>query len=364
MRTLKSSYRGMYEVVFLPWWMHEEYRLPAGRLTKTELEKVLVDDVYDHEGFRISDDQLEWRRQLIEDECEGDESTFRRYYPTFLRDCFEQTEHKFFAESTKAEFRRKCSDPKAIGDMTGIPGVTRARFEALRNGLIKTWKKPESGKKYVVFADVAEGGPLGDFDCAYVLDVEDVSIVAALHGSRDSDELSLTLSLLGEYYNWALLAVENNTSPDTVRRLWREHRYPNLFWEKDPSARKRKLYRPGWNTNRKTRRIMLDTLRNMARRIAFDCPDENFAEEMDDFVWSQREGRWQAAPGKNDDRIITMGGLLCVAGVDITERKRQAEIATELSIAEKYHLRKKKIKRKEKAFDAVFGEKKGGLIIG
>lgn len=365
-RTLAPSYRGLYDVVFLPWYLQEDYRLPVtDAFQADEMERRLVDDVFDEAGFRIDNEQLEWRRRSIEDECEGDDGLFRRYFPSFLRECFEQTEHRFFAERTKSAYRRMARPPTSIGEMEGHPGEVKAEFAEERTGIIQVWEQPIVGHHYTMFSDVAEGGPGGDFDCAYVLHPETVSVVASVHGNRDTDDWAILLYLLGQWYNWALIAVENNSKPDVVRLLWREYKYPRLFWERNPAEKKRKTHRPGWNTNRRTRPLMLDILRNLCRKQALKCQDLGFAEEMDDFVWHETKRKFEAANGRHDDRIITMAGLLAVAGVDARIKAAEAEKKPkpDLGVRERYQLRKEKIRRQEREMASLRGGS-GGLIVG
>ena len=200
--------------------------------------------------------------------------------------------------------------------MTGIPGRKRAGFERNPHGCVRIWEKPVPGEKYTVFADIAEGGVEQDASCAYVLRNGEVRVVANLYSvGQDTDELAANLYLLGEYYQWALIGVEVNRKPDVIRRLRYEHHYKRLYYQSDLTNKGKK--RLGWTTHRQSRPVMLDSLRKVTRLRILECFDAGFAEEMGDFVQNPKTGKWGAAYGRHDDRIMSMAGLIVIAGSDI-----------------------------------------------
>ena len=365
-KAMRPSYRGAWEVVFLPWWMHEEYEnLTSSEFKRTEQEKNLAETLESRSGFVISDGQLEWRRQCIEDDLEGNEAEFRRYYPSVLEDCFDETSDKFFSRPVLSYYRSHVKPPLRTGEMEGIPGAEAPRFGDNEHGNIRVWDQPRSGERYAIFCDVALGGPLGDFDCAYVLWVDKVRVVAALHGIRDTDELARQLVLLGTWYNLARLAVENNVKSDVSRRIWDEYQYRNTYWDHDITTPRRRLGRPGWNTTRRTRPMMLDAIRNVTRKTLLDCPDEHLAREMENFVWSIRENKYCAGPGEHDDRVIAMAGVLCMSRTDISKMEKGKEKKHRpLSVLEKKKLRDAKQRRKEEMVREFHGDSGSAEYIG
>ncbi len=356
----RPSYKGAWEIVFLPWWFHEEYTVTAsGAFARTEQENHLGTELKERQGFVITNDQLEWRRRCIEDDLGGAdaEKEFRRYYPSFLDDCFEETDDRFFSKGVVSYYHSHAKKPIRVGDMGGIPGAEAPRFDDNDYGIIRLWDEPRSGERYAIFCDVAEGGPLGDFDSAYVLWVQKIRIVAALHGNRDTDELARILVLLAIWYNKARLAVENNIRGDVSRRIWDEYRYRNTHWDHDISTPRKRLVRPGWNTNRRTRPMMLDSIKSVTRKTILDCPDEHFATEMSNFVWSVRDSKFGACHGEHDDRVIAAAGVVCMSRADI----QRIEAGTVESKRKKGALeRKRERDEKEKRREMMRAEFYGG----
>ena len=313
-----------YEVVFLPWYLTTKYSRPITEkgFSLTDEEMHTQSEVHDNTEYLITDEQFHYRRWCIANKCGGDVSIWNRYYPTTLRDCFAVSEKKFFSEDVKEHYRNMIRKPKVTGDMS-ITDQGYPIFEPNTHGSIQIWEKPISREKYVLSLDVSEGIPGGDYHSGYVLKRSDVTAVAAIHCSVDSDELTDQVYRMGLWYNKAQIAPENNCNPEVCRRLSYHLRYPNMFWYRDINTPRGRAHRPGWNTNVKTRREMLDVLKMVTRQKMLNIYDEEFVEEMEDFAWNMASRKWQAVSGKHDDRLMSMAiGLMLL---DLSPYKDRAD---------------------------------------
>jgi hypothetical protein len=296
-----------FEVVFLPWYLNDKYvrKIEEKGWRITQEEDHIRGEIKDTTEYFISDDQFEYRRWCIKNKCGGENSIWDRYYPATLRDAFAVSEKRFFSEEVKTHYRNMVQKPRVIGDM-GVSGEGIPIFDPNVHGSINIWEKPINREKYVLSVDVSEGMPGGDYHSAYVMKKSTVEAVASMHCLVDTDELCDQLYRLGFWYNRALIAPENNHNPELCRRLSYHLRYPNLYWYRDINTPKSRAHRPGWNTNVKTRREMLDVLKMVTRQKMLLIYDEGFIEEMEDFAWSVTSRKWQAASGKHDDRLMSM----------------------------------------------------------
>jgi hypothetical protein len=313
------------QVVFLPWFLAEEYtetweaycrarphrNLPR-KFTPTPEEENLRAELRDvvvrpgEEWIRypteLTDEQLIWRRKMIEGvECGGDEAVFRRYYPSTLEECFASTESTKFEDSVDHYEREKRPGTEGVIRR----GESRLEFMAVERGPVTVWEMPRDGHEYVIGADVAGEMGVGlDYSAAYVIHKRTLTVVAAFHDKLEGDRYADALAMLGRFYNDALLAVERNHNPSVVLALARGG-YPRVYRYRNPMAPKT-APKPGWVTDRKNRHVIIDGLAQVCRdrRLRSRCPD--FAAEMETFVYNAAKKRYQAAPGKHDDRVIAM----------------------------------------------------------
>lgn len=200
---------------------------------------------------------------------------------------------------------------------------------------LKVWERHVDGKGsqlcpgYTIACDVAEGVPGGDFTNAYVFRNDTKRIVAALHGHITEEELAYQLWLLGHYYNDgdierpAKLGIEIRTyGASTQRYLINGNsdfgipKYPyHRFYFRPSNSNIEKgqgyAYAPGWDTNAKTRRFVITSMRealSLAHRAieeGYLCPipDIGAIKEGRGFV-QDKHGKYTGNP---DDRLFALG---------------------------------------------------------
>jgi len=323
-----------FQTIFLPWFLAKEYKLSwrqyrARKIAMGQecravfeinaeeeelcrrLASVTVKPGEQWHKYRtvLTEEQLVWRRATIEDECKGELERFQRYYPATLEECFAASVRSMFSATTIDHYYNMSRAPLIRGDLAFSDHPTLIER---KNGYLKVWEVPIPGEEYVIGADVSEGLSSGDAADATVVHKTTLRAVARFHGQLDPDRFAEYLVALGYYYNTALLAPENNFNPSVGIQIMRRG-YPRLHFYR-PVERKGQPNRPGWNTNKASRKFMLDTLGALCRDRDFECYDEGFAEEMSNFVWIERKKHFAASSGKKDDRIMSSAIAVALCG--------------------------------------------------
>lgn len=292
-----------YKPVFFPWFDEPEYRLavPDGFKLTGEERKI-------KSRYKLSDEQLAWRRQVISDECEGDVDLFRQEYPAEPQEAFLVSGNPYFNRSSLEWYLKNVELPIRSGDIALVDGT--AQFVDGDNGTWRIYKKPNRSSSYVIGADVA-GGSAKDFSAAIVLDANSLEVVATYRHKLDPDEFARQLKWMGITYNKALLAVEKvGEGRATLLKLMKELQYPRIFYhttEENWSGGVVSQY--GWNTSSRTRPTMIAQASEFIRTKALKCKDDRVVDELMSFIRVDSSKLAEAATGANDDMVMA----LCIA---------------------------------------------------
>jgi len=176
-------------------------------------------------------------------------------------------------------------------------------LEMSENGALKIWKHPQPRRRYVAGADTAEGIAGGDYSCMVILDREDCEQVAELHGHFPPAVFARKCADICRTYNNALLGVERNNHGHTVLNVLKNQIfYENLYYHKDYSAttKSRKL---GWETNLRTKPIMIDDLAQTLNEELMIVHDPEFIRECLTYIYTDKGGT-SAQSGCHDDRVM------------------------------------------------------------
>lgn len=321
---------GDYEKIFLPWYEHDEYQkeLPCpAELYSQTLEPEELRLIAD---FKLSLEQIEWRRWAIRNNCEGDTDRFKEQYPATAREAFIASGSSFFHTPSLDEINT--SDPlrcdlrlfkSPVSNQEDLKPVPNPR------GNLRIWNKPQAGHEYVIGVDVAEGieiedAPAGDqrdYSSADVVDRNTGEQVAQLHARITPDELGRQLHLLGKYYNFSYIGVESNGGYGAhVMDTLKNEGYPAhlIFRQND---------KEGFQTTKANKKSLLSNLDMAIRRKELFLSSEDTLNELRAFV-TKPDGKLEAGSGHKDDRVMSLGianYLLAVApAMDLyTTQERQ-----------------------------------------
>lgn len=207
-----------------------------------------------------------------------------------------------------------CPKPHAVGE------IVNGQFQKGIKGRLQIFKdlKELHDDEYVIGADVAEGLEIGDFSCAQVLSKKTGEQVAVWHGKTAPEEFASILNSIGRFFRNADLAPERNFHGFAVVTRLREHfKYPNLFSEYDAanltktSSGKSVVKRFGWDTNAKTKPLMIQELAAFLRDGHIRLNDTATIDELITYIYD-KDGKTEAMGGCYDDRVMSLAIALQV----------------------------------------------------
>ncbi len=182
--------------------------------------------------------------------------------------------------------------------------LTEISFEETVDGCALVYKKPETGVPYVIGADTAGEG--SDFFVCQVLDNRTGEQVCMLRGHFDEDVFARQLYCLGIWYNVALIAPEVNFSTYPVLELERLG-YENLYVRETVDDYTHAVKRSfGFQTNAKTRPVILSELIRAVREDVTILTDEITMQEMLTFVRNPETLKPEAEAGAHDDTVMAL----------------------------------------------------------
>ncbi len=308
-----------WEPKFYQWWLTPEYVL---RFEDEEREEQFKQDVIrgeteffqklkyllDFEG--ISWEQLYWyygKYKDLKDKLDQE-------YPCTAEEAFLASGRPRFDIPTLMEYLKHCV-PGEVGRLERHGN--KVVFVKDDSGNLEVWKRPQPGKQYFIGADVAKGKADGDYSCAPVYDA-DKNLVAMWHGHIDPDAFGNPILFnLGEWYNEALIAIEeNNHGLTTINAI--KLSYSNLYkrttHDKITDQEKQEI---GWFTSKRTKPLMIDNLAKLIRERQLGCKSERMIKECIKYVVGE-DGDTNAASG-NDDTVTASAIILLVMDPYITE---------------------------------------------
>lgn len=197
--------------------------------------------------------------------------------------------------------------PAAVGsfeyDYDGLE-ISNIRWVDDPHGFITLWRKPEDGVPYVIGGDTAGDG--SDAFAGHVLDNTSGEQVAVLWHRFDEDLYSRQMYCLGMYYNRALIGIETNFSTYPVMELQRL-KYPRQYVRETVDTYTKKVQKKyGFNTNTKTRPIIISELITTTRETQMEMINhKGTLEEMQTFVRSE-SWKPEAEDGAHDDLVMSL----------------------------------------------------------
>jgi hypothetical protein len=175
-------------------------------------------------------------------------------------------------------------------------------------GVIKKWKLPVFGEKYVIGADCAEGRG-ADLSGACVYHQRTMEHVADIHGDLDPNHFCYLVIQMAQEYNNALINIERNSvGLGIILDMLRVYLYTNIVKYRPPMqelkvrGRIERVEEYGWPTNQITRPMVIKDLATAINTGSISSPDNAFWEECITFI--NDNGKIQAAKGCRDDRVF------------------------------------------------------------
>lgn len=301
-------------VMFCSWRDHAPYtrdfyndsfRMKFENSLSTKEKKLMTE-------HQLSLEQMNWRRQIIEDAFGGDDEKFEVEYPLTDKEAFKSTARQVFPARLTDPQRVNIGEAKLRGEMELVD--RRPSFMPDQQGFLKIYQESQPEERYVIGADTCESALTHDEACAQVIKRSTWTQVAHLHGHMNPEDFAERLVALGLYYNRALLCPERN-GPGLVTVTYLANRnYPNMCRQKkavvSDAGQWTETEEYGFHTNVKTKPLIIDQLQTSLRTLLLVLHDKQTLDEIDSYVVKNvnKEGHAElgADEGKRDDCVIAL----------------------------------------------------------
>jgi len=262
--------------------------------------------------YKLSWEQLKWRRITIRNECDGEVETFKQEYPSDDVSCFLSSSNNVFPVNICIRERENCKNtsPKWVGNLLWRNDKEEeVVWVDDPKGFIRMWEKPESLpviRRYAGGGDISEGLTGGDYSDLVIFDrlsKYKKKVICAWHGLLDPDLLSSEIRKLSIFFNKDIWwCIERNNDGKTVLSHLLKARYMNLYRMHDQFNVADKIEeRYGFMTSGATKLPLISYLNTYIREQLVIIPYMQFWEQSLTFI---RE------PNQNpNSRTLKMGAL-------------------------------------------------------
>ena len=301
-----------FEPVFFAWFENPDYSMPVVPGTEWTPEERELRDAY-----RLTDEQLQWRRWCIANNCGGSLDMFRQEYPASPGEAFLHSGTGVFDNEQIVLRLERLPGPAGRGEFAD------GEWTQSETGAITLYEPPEEGVPYVLGGDTAGEG--SDYFTAIVIDNVTGRIAAKLRQKYSEPEYVRQIYALGRFYNDALVAIETNFSTYPVMKL-QEMEYPNQYSREREDTYTRQMRKSyGFRTDRQSRPRAIANLVEVFSSHPEWFTDRELLEEMLTFCYNE-DHRPEALAGKHDDLVM---------GAAITYAARHQQRMTVLTEPEK-----------------------------
>lgn len=286
--------------LFFAWYEMKEYRHKYEGFELTQEEEELK------AKFNLDNDQLQWRRWCIANNCQGNINTFHQEYPSTPEEAFVSTGRCVFNSEKINQRLMELEPPIRRGqfkyDYNGL-AIYNIRWEDDAKGFISIFENARPHCPYVIGGDTSGEG--SDFFIGQVLDNTNGKQVAILRHQFDEDLYARQMYCLGEYYNFALMGIETNFSTFPQKELERLQ-YPRFYVREIEDSYTHRFSKAfGFKTTTLTRPIIIANLVEIMRDNIHLINDRVTLNEALTFV-KNTKGKEEAIEGKHDDTIISL----------------------------------------------------------
>lgn len=314
------AYRGEnnYTAMFFPWFEFPDYIKPFPDTKRKNYFETTLDEeeLVLKDKFKVSLEQLNWRRWCIDNNCDGDINQFHQEYPATVEEAFISSGRPAFDSNKLLRIEVKNGIKVDIVKKNNV-------YSFIRNtqGEFTLYEAPAKDHNYIMGGDVAEGKLVeseeldgevknkGDYSVLYVVDVVTRNLVAKWRGHIDPDLLAEKALLLGYLFNTALIAIERNWYGLVTNKALLKLNYPkqriyfSVVVDQSTNKRTKKI---GWITDKKTRPLIVNAVRAYIRDGEGKLRDQDLVSECLTFVVKDNH-KEEAEEGCHDDCVITFG---------------------------------------------------------
>ena len=287
---------GAFTPHFFSWKDHEEYMLPVDKNFKPNSEETA-----EMIEYGLSKEQIAWKREKVKQFKTIDE--FNQEYPITPEIAFISSGNPAFDVKVLTSMLKVAEKPIKTGNLIGTR--THLMLEESPKGFLDIWKMPDDRDSYVIGADVAQ---VNDYSVAEVLSRNRMEVVARFRAKLPVDAFAKELERLAYFYNTALLGVERNNQGIAVLVVLNKLYYPNMYYREDINdVGESSATKLGWDTNIRTRPILISDMGMYIRNRDIIIHDEVTLRELTTFVRTDEKPDGEAQPGTHDDCVMALG---------------------------------------------------------
>lgn len=269
-------------------------------VTPMEKDNFLVGEKELKLKYTLTDEQINWRRWDLVNNCSGDINKFNEDNPACWEDAFVATGNLFFnREALKLQLIK---NPLAVGNILKEDG--RYIFREDPAGLFRFYEFPKRGEQYVVAGDSAEGLEHGDKSAGIAINKRTNKTACVYNHNIPPERFEEDLIKMGNFYNEAVIACENKGYGYAVNQGLYKHYgkvYRRVNSKKGPKEPTMEL---GFNTNSITRPQMLAQLAEEIAEGSAELLDIDLIGQCWTFINNAKRGQPEAEKGKSDDLVM------------------------------------------------------------
>ncbi len=328
-----------YVRVFAPWHEFADSRMdPAREGIATEADLTPAEaELAARWGLDLW--QAAWMRWALREECRGDMGRFGQDYPFDDETCFRKSGNcRFNAEGLRYQEERARACPAEYGVLEYEPRADRVSFRPApeEEARCVRWEKPRPGCRYLVSVDTMTGASQtggADPDSHSVLvhragyvDRSTRQWVEPALAARnmlhedstgracrwDIDVLEEEVWRMARYYGGCMIVPEMNMDRGLVELL--KLRQDAYLYRREIFNRREGMITEayGWQTDRRTRPMIVETLARAIREAGRGKEGEGYEIRCPWILYQARNfivkasGRAEAAQGHHDDDILAL----------------------------------------------------------
>lgn len=315
--------RNDWKFIFAAWFEFADSVIPfKSDAERAEFAESLDDDEkLEIDKYGCGMEQMQWRRRTVMDKCGGDRDKFRQEYPSDPMECFLMSSRPKFNPTCVERLDEMTTKPLAVGTpIVQDPQLRTAVLQPDPRGNLRVWEYPKEGCSYLISIDTCTGedqqvsgltadpdyhsaqvwrqayrDPRGDFH---------IAALVALHHSRiDIAYLAEEVANMAMMYGNCMTVPEVNNSGLALVKYLLEFGVP--VYQRRRTSRVTKMVEKsyGWNTDRATRKTVIDHLARALLDDEIEIYDRGVIKEFKTFVVNDK-GKPEAAPGHHDDHVL------------------------------------------------------------
>lgn len=252
--------------------------------------------------YRLTDEQLYWRRYTIDNKCQGNPLKFCQEYPIIDVEAFISVAMNVFDVRKLQEIYYSLAH---VNDEKG--DIKDGRFQSCGDGYWTLWEKPEIDVAYIMGLDSGTGSEGGNPSVAIVLRADTLDQVGELVCHLPPTEFAKLAVEGAKYFNEAFLNPEITGCGLAVIEQIKALNYYNIYrWERADEYRKKITNKLGFETNIWSKNLLVNDIRDYINYDSGKIRSKVLINEMMNFL-EYPDGKMGAGTGCNDDRVIAFG---------------------------------------------------------